>query len=149
MKNSPVIYVVDDDGVTRLMLARFLEKCGYEVLKLTNGAEALAAIDRKLPDVVLMDANMPVLNGFDACSELKKRPDTSHIPVLMITGLNDDESVDRAYSVGAVDFITKPVHWAILRNRVGYLLKDLEAERKLYLASSVFDNTNDGIIVTD
>ncbi|MBF0184979.1 MAG: EAL domain-containing protein [Magnetococcales bacterium] len=149
MKHTPVIFVVDDDGVTRLMLGRFLEKCGYEVVKFTNGAEALAAIEKRLPDIVLMDANMPVLNGFDACSALKKRPDTSHIPVLMITGLNDDDSVDRAYTVGAVDFITKPVHWAILRNRVSYLLKDQEAERKLYLASSVFDNTNDGIVVTD
>jgi diguanylate cyclase (GGDEF)-like protein/PAS domain S-box-containing protein len=149
MKNNPVIFVVDDDFVTRLMLGRFLERCGYQVVQFNNGAEALLAIEQQLPDIVLMDANMPVLNGFDACSELKKRPDTSHIPVLMITGLNDDESVDRAYAVGAVDFITKPVHWAILRNRVGYLLKDLEAERKLYLASSVFDNTNDGIVVTD
>ncbi|MBF0097236.1 MAG: EAL domain-containing protein [Magnetococcales bacterium] len=149
MKNNPVIFVVDDDFVTRLMLGRFLERCGYQVVQFNNGAEALLAIEQQLPDIVLMDANMPILNGFDACSELKKRSDTSHIPVLMITGLNDDESVDRAYAVGAVDFITKPVHWAILRNRVGYLLKDLEAERKLYLASSVFDNTNDGIVVTD
>ncbi|MBF0461357.1 MAG: EAL domain-containing protein [Magnetococcales bacterium] len=149
MKKQPVIFVVDDDVVTRLMLSRFLEKCGYVVVGLSNGAEAVAALEEGLPDIVLMDANMPVMNGFDACAAMKSHPGGKHVPVLMITGLNDDESVDRAYAVGAVDFITKPVHWAILRNRVGYLLKDLEAERKLYLASSVFDNTNEGIVVTD
>ncbi|MEO5350841.1 MAG: EAL domain-containing protein [Magnetococcus sp. YQC-3] len=148
MKQKPVIFVVDDDTVTRLMLSRFLERCGYAVVGLADGAEAVVACEKGLPDIVLMDANMPVMNGFDACAEMKRRPDARHVPVLMITGLNDDESVDRAYQVGAVDFITKPVHWAILRNRVGYLLRDLEAERKLYLASSVFDNTNEGIVVT-
>ncbi|MBF0399186.1 MAG: EAL domain-containing protein [Magnetococcales bacterium] len=149
MKKKPIIFVVDDDGVTRLMLSRFLEKCGYHVVGLANGADAVEAFDSGLPDIVLMDANMPIMNGFDACAAMKARPDAQHIPVLMITGLNDDESVDRAYTVGAADFITKPVHWAILRNRVRYLLKDLEAERKLYLASSVFDSTNEGIVVTD
>ncbi|MEO5363237.1 MAG: EAL domain-containing protein [Magnetococcus sp. DMHC-8] len=149
MNNKPVLFVVDDDAVTRLMLSRFLERCGYRVVGLTNGAEAVAAFDKQLPDIVLMDANMPVMNGFEACVALKSRPEARHVPVLMITGLNDDESVDRAYTAGAADFITKPVHWAILRNRVGYLLRELEAERKLYLASSVFDNTNEGIVVTD
>ncbi|MEO5340239.1 MAG: EAL domain-containing protein [Magnetococcus sp. MYC-9] len=149
MKKTPVLFVVDDDAVTRLMLSRFLEKCGYAVIGLANGAEAVAAFDTASPDIVLMDANMPVMNGFDACAELKQRPGARHVPVLMITGLNDDESVDRAYAVGATDFITKPVHWAILRNRVGYLLKDLEVERQLHLASRVFDNTSEGIVVTD
>ena len=149
MKKKPVLFVVDDDMVTRLMLTRFLEKCGYEAVGLANGAEAVTAFDRNMPDIVLMDANMPVMNGFEACAMLKSRPGSGHVPVLMITGLNDDESVDRAYAAGAADFITKPIHWAILRNRVRYLLKDLEAERQLYLASSVFDNTNEGIVVTD
>ena len=149
MKKLPTLFVVDDDAITRLMLCRFLEKIGYVAVGLANGAEAVAEFDKGLPDIVLMDANMPVMNGFDACAELKSRPAAKHVPVLMITALNDDESVDRAYAVGAVDFITKPVHWANLRNRVGYLLKNIEAERKLHLASSVFESTNEGIVVTD
>lgn len=150
MKKKPILFVVDDDVVTRLMLCRFLEKCDYTAVGLSHGAEAVAEFDKgPPPDIILMDANMPVMNGFDACAELKKRPAAQHIPVLMITGLNDEESVDRAYAVGATDFITKPVHWAILRNRVSYLLKDIEAERKLHLASSVFNSTHEGIVVTD
>ena len=149
MRKKPIIFVVDDDDITRLMLCRFLEKCDYVAVSLANGAEAVAECDKGLPDIVLMDASMPVMNGFDACAAIKNRSDSQHVPVLMITALNDDESVDRAYNVGAVDFITKPIHWAILRNRVRYLLNSVEVERKLHLASSVFNNTNEGIVVTD
>lgn len=148
-KAQPRFLVVDDDGITRLMLCRFLEKCGYIAVGVANGREAVVEVEKTLPDIVLMDATMPVMNGFDACAAIKKLPGAERIPVLMITGLHDDESVDRAYAVGAVDFITKPLHWAILRNRVEYLLKDLETERKLHLAASVFQNTNEGIVVTN
>ncbi|MBF0453937.1 MAG: EAL domain-containing protein [Magnetococcales bacterium] len=149
MINPPFFFVVDDDAVTRLMLCRFLEQLGYVTQGLVNGKEAVAALDESLPDLILMDAKMPVMDGFEALSIMKKRADTKNIPVLMITGLNDDESVDQAYAAGAADFITKPIHWAILRNRVRYLLKDVEAERQLYLASTVFNNTAEGIVVTD
>ena len=144
------VLVVDDDHVFREIVESLLAEVGITPQQASDGQAALEMIAAAaLPfDLILMDIEMPVMNGFDACAEMKKRPDARHVPVLMITGLNDDESVDRAYQVGAVDFITKPVHWAILRNRVGYLLRDLEAERKLYLASSVFDNTNEGIVVT-
>ncbi|MBF0357283.1 MAG: EAL domain-containing protein [Magnetococcales bacterium] len=149
MTKQPLFFVVDDDSVTRLMLCRFLEQLGYATLGLNNGKEALAALDNGLPDIVLMDAKMPVMNGFETLAVMKSRPDTKNIPVLMITGLNDDASVDDAYGAGAADFIPKPIHWAILRNRVRYLLKDIEAERKINLASIVFDNTSEGIVVTN
>ncbi|MEO5332784.1 MAG: EAL domain-containing protein [Magnetococcus sp. YQC-5] len=146
---KPFFFVVDDDPVTRLMLCRFLEKLGYVAMAFANGALATEAFDQGLPDVVLMDAKMPVMDGFEACHRMKARPDARQIPVLMITGLNDDESVDRAYEAGAADFITKPIHWAILRNRVHYLLNNIEAERKLTVAAQVFDNTSEGIAVTN
>ncbi|MBF0128169.1 MAG: diguanylate cyclase, partial [Magnetococcales bacterium] len=149
MVRKPIFFVVDDDPVTRIMLCRFLEKLGYVALGYANGALANEAFDQGLPDVVLMDAKMPVMDGFEACRRMKARPDARHIPVLMITGLNDDDSVDRAFESGAADFITKPIHWAILRNRVFYLLRNIEAERRLSLAARVFDNTSEGIAVTD
>ncbi|MBF0448949.1 MAG: EAL domain-containing protein [Magnetococcales bacterium] len=149
MSDIPLFFVVDDDAVTRLMLCRFLEQLGYATRGFTNGQEALSALRESQPDVVLMDAKMPVMNGFEAVSIMKQQSETKNIPVLMITGLNDDDSVDEAYAAGAVDFITKPIHWAILRNRVRYLLKDIDAERRLYLASTVYENTSEGIVVTD
>ncbi|MBF0620814.1 MAG: EAL domain-containing protein [Magnetococcales bacterium] len=149
MSRKPLFLVVDDEPVTRLMLCRFLERQGYETETAENGQQALNRFEAQQPDIILMDAKMPVLDGFEACSELKKRPDARHVPVLMITGLNDDESVDRAYEAGAADFITKPIHWAILRNRVQYLLRAIEADRQLHLSSQVFENTTEGIVITD
>ncbi|MBF0165592.1 MAG: EAL domain-containing protein [Magnetococcales bacterium] len=149
LPRKPLFFVVDDDPVTRIMLCRFLERLGYLAHGFGNGALATEAMEQGLPDVVLMDAKMPVMDGFEACRRLKERPDARHIPVLMITGLNDDDSVDRAFEAGAADFITKPIHWAILRNRVHYLLDTIEAGHKLSLAARVFDNTSEGIVVTD
>ncbi|MBF0625713.1 MAG: EAL domain-containing protein [Magnetococcales bacterium] len=149
MSNKPLFLVVDDDPVSRLMLCRSLEKSGYETIAEENGAKALAAFDRRRPDVVLLDAKMPVMDGFEACRAIKQCPGGDNVPVLMITGLNDEESVDKAYEAGAADFITKPIHWAILRNRVQYLIKVLEAERQLYLAAGVIESTDEGIVVTD
>ncbi|MEO5346332.1 MAG: EAL domain-containing protein [Magnetococcus sp. YQC-9] len=149
LATTPLFFVVDDDPVTRIMLSRFLEKQGYTVQALANGSQVFEALDSGIPDVVLMDAKMPVMDGFEACRRLKARADARHVPVLMITGLNDDDSVDRAFESGAADFITKPIHWAILRNRVHYLLENSRSSHQLSLAARVFDNTNEGIVVTD
>ncbi len=149
LTKKALFFVVDDDAVTRLMLCRFLERIGYVTMSMSDGAEAVEAFSEHPPDIVLLDAKMPNMNGFDACEKMKGLPGGERVPVLMITGLNDDESVDRAYKVGAADFITKPIHWAILRNRVRYLLQNIEFERRLFLASSVYENTNEGIVVTD
>ncbi|NGZ06401.1 MAG: EAL domain-containing protein [Magnetococcales bacterium] len=149
LARKALFFVVDDDPVTRLMLCRFLERNGHVTRGFANGALVLDALEREKPDMVLMDAKMPVMDGFEACRQLKTRVDAQHVPVLMITGLNDDESVDRAFEIGATDFITKPIHWAILRNRVHYLLANIEAGHRLSLAARVFDNTGEGIAVTD
>lgn len=149
MNKKPLFFVVDDDAVTRLTLGRFLENQGYDAIRLDGGLAALAELDHHLPDIILLDARMPDMDGFETMEAIKEKKGAQRIPILMITGLNDDESVDRAYDMGAVDFITKPVNWAILRNRVTYLLREIDHERRLYLAASVFDNTTEGIVVTD
>ncbi|MBF0139349.1 MAG: EAL domain-containing protein [Magnetococcales bacterium] len=149
MNRKPLFYVVDDDAVIRLTLSRFLERQGYEVLCLETGEAALKTLAVNLPDIILLDARMPGLDGFATLAQIKRNKAAERIPVLMITGLHDDDSVDRAYEHGAVDFITKPIHWAILRNRVTHLLREIDHERRLYLAASVFNNTTEGIAVTD
>ncbi|MBF0422734.1 MAG: EAL domain-containing protein [Magnetococcales bacterium] len=149
MNRKPLFFVVDDDAVVRLTLGRFLEKQGFAAVGLENGVRVLEELDRCLPDIILLDARMPGMDGFATLTAIKSKQEAQRIPVLMITGLHDDESVDRAYAHGAVDFITKPVNWAILRNRVTHLLREIDHERRLYLAASVFDNTTEGIAVTD
>jgi len=74
------------------------------------------------PDIILLDAMMPVMDGFTCCAKLKALPGGSH-PVLIITGLEDEASVDWAFEVGAIDYVTKPIHWPVLRQRVRRLLR--------------------------
>jgi diguanylate cyclase (GGDEF)-like protein/PAS domain S-box-containing protein len=147
------LLVVDDDMVIRSMLQRLLSEQGYSVIEAANGAEALSAFEHHAPDMVLMDAAMPVLDGFVACEEMKKSPRGKNTPVLMITALHDEESVDQAFSAGAVEYITKPIHWAVLRHRVDTLLKAQRAERALMASEArfrgVFEQAAMGIALVD
>ncbi|MBF0311269.1 MAG: EAL domain-containing protein [Magnetococcales bacterium] len=149
MAPETLCLVVDDDPVTRLLLERFLTRCNHRVISGENGQQALDHFAAHHPDIVLLDAKMPVLDGIEACRRIKSQADARHVPVLIITGLDDEHSVDRAFEAGASDYVTKPIHWAILRNRVRYLLEVARAERDRHLAASVFDNTTEGIVVTD
>ena len=127
----PLILVADDDPAIRLILRHTMEQDGYQVVEATNGVEALQITIRQSPDLILMDAVMPEMDGFRATEELKGMPDYVDIPVLVITALDDDRSVSRAFEVGACDYITKPVNWSVLRQRVRRLLYTAEAERKI------------------
>lgn len=120
--DSPLVLVVDDDRSLRALLCFAMEEEGYRVVEANNGENCLAEFMRLQPDLVLLDAVMPVMDGFTCCSQLRTLPIAEHTPVLMITVLDDRESVDRAFSVGATDYVTKPIHWPVLRQRVTRLL---------------------------
>ncbi len=117
-----LILIVDDDLFMRKILVRYLERENYQVIEAANGMEALKIYQESQPDMILLDAMMPILDGFECCSRLQQLPNGDHTPVLIITALEDRESVDRAYEVGASDYVTKPIHWAVLRQRVRRLL---------------------------
>ena len=131
-RESPLILLADDDQSTRILLRLILKKDGYQVIEVENGQECLAAWQKHQPDMILLDAMMPVMDGFDCCQQLNQiEADELKIPVLMITGLNDKESVDRAFAVGATDYITKPIHPPVLRQRLARILKAAKAEAAL------------------
>lgn len=128
--NQPLVLVVDDDLVIQMQLRQAMQKEGYKVIVANDGQEALDIYTQNNPDIVLLDAIMPVMDGFTCCAELQalaraKFTDDFQqtIPILMITGLDDPNSVDKAFNVGASDYITKPIHWAVLRQRVRRLLQ--------------------------
>lgn len=121
--DSPLVLVVDDDRSLRALLCFAMEEEGYQVVEANNGENCLAEFMRLQPDLVLLDAVMPVMDGFTCCSQLRTLPIAEHTPVLMITVLDDRESVDRAFTVGATDYVTKPIHWPVLRQRVTRLLE--------------------------
>ena len=136
---NPVIIITDDRRATRHMIRNILAPDGYCLLEAENGREALDLYSSSQPDLVLLDIMMPVMDGLEACARLKKMPGGNHVPVLMFTGYDEGNEVERAFEAGASDFINKPVNGEELRHRVNRLLylRQLEmqrqaAEAKLY-----------------
>ena len=117
-----LILVVDDDVLTRIHLRELLEYAGYQVVEASDGEQALVIYNQVKPDLVLLDALMPVMDGLTCCEHLQKLPGGANIPILIITAMYDDKSVDKAFAVGATDYITKPIQWSVLRQRVRRLL---------------------------
>ncbi len=130
--NSPLrILVVDDDAGGRRLTRATLAKAGFAVAEAGNGQIAIDMMKQTMPDMVLMDVSMPVMDGFTACVELRALPGGADVPVVMMTGLDDTQSIDRAFEVGATDFITKPINWSVLPHRVRYMLRASAAIRNL------------------
>lgn len=103
-----IVLVVDDSPGTLGMLTDALEEAGYTVLVATDGAAAVGVVERVTPDIVLMDALMPGMDGFETCRRIKQRQDLANVPVIFMTGLKDTESVVKGLGAGGVDYVTKP-----------------------------------------
>lgn len=131
-ENQWRILVVDDDRGMRFALRSALEADGYRIDEASNGAQALSLCERRMPDLILMDAVMPVTDGFTACMRILNLPGSGHVPVLIITALDDERYIERAFAAGATDYIPKPVHFAVLRQRVGRLLHASRAEKRVH-----------------
>ncbi len=117
------ILVVDDNEANRNLARGALEDEGYKVVLANGGAEGVAAFSRERPDCVLLDVRMPGVDGFAACSEIRKLPGGSETPVLFLTALRDVDTFDQAIRAGADDFLTKPVRPGELVVRVDTALK--------------------------
>jgi class 3 adenylate cyclase len=128
------VLVVDDDALNRRLLTATLAREGIRTTTAKDGEEALSAIKEDPPDVVLLDIEMPGVDGFEVLERIKADESVRHLPVIMISGLDDTQSVVRCLEIGADDFLPKPFDAAILRARVNAgldrkALHDLEAER--------------------
>ena len=129
--HQPLVLVVDDDLTINLLVSTALEQAGFRVEQAENGRQAVERFERVHPEVVVMDVMMPEMDGFAACAELRRQPSGARVPILMMTGLDDHESIDLAFEAGATDFITKPINWALLSQRVRYALRTARTEREL------------------
>ncbi|MBD1909741.1 PleD family two-component system response regulator [Leptolyngbya sp. FACHB-16] len=139
-KSTPMVLLIDDEPFMRMQVRRFLEKEGYQIVEATNGQEGIDACKRLHPDLILLDAMMPIMDGFECCNQLQALPASDHTPVLMITGLEDQFSVDKAFAVGAIDYITKPFHWAVLRQRVHRLIQQSQLLQQLEESNRVWQH---------
>ena len=131
-EERPIVVLADDDPSIRLMVRHVLESEDFDIVEASDGLEAIKAVEKHHPALILLDAVMPGIDGFTTCQQIKEKGFTD-IPVMMITGLDDDASVERAYEVGAIDFITKPIKWAVLKHRVKSVVAKVIAERKVQL----------------
>jgi diguanylate cyclase (GGDEF)-like protein len=113
--------VVDDDASLRVSMEAALLKAGFEVVEAASGHDAISMFQEKRPDLILLDVIMPEMDGFETCSTIRKLPGGKYVQILMVTGLDDTESTERAFEVGANDFISKPLNWLMLGHRARYM----------------------------
>jgi diguanylate cyclase (GGDEF)-like protein len=127
---TPTILVVDDESTIREVLAVLLTTLG-KVELVESGEEALQKLESSLPDLILLDVNMPGMDGYDVCRRLKGNPVTASIPVIFLTALDTNESEEQGLEMGATDFIRKPFSPRIVLARVSNVLKLQAANRQL------------------
>jgi signal transduction histidine kinase len=137
------LLIVDDDDIVRSLMRASLEQDGFSVTEAADGEAAFQICKVAAPDLVIADVVMPRMDGFQLCRELRQRPATAHLPILMATGLDDAPSIERAYECGATDFISKPISWLILSHRIRYMLRaarafaELRANQEVLIAAKI------------
>ena len=121
---NDLVLLVDDDPVARLLTASALAERQWRVIEADGGGHALELFAENLPDVVVLDALMPDIDGFETCERLRRLAGGEHVPVLMLTGLDDESSIARAYEAGATDFFVKSTsQWTLLSERLRYMIR--------------------------
>ncbi len=124
IQKNPVVLVVDDSSLIRALLKKVLATIDIEVVEAVDGSEAIALIQEKRPDAVLLDVNMPIRNGFEVCEDLRSMAAYKNLPIMMVTVREDTQSIAKAFYHGATDFITKPINSDLLTYRIRYLLRN-------------------------
>lgn len=122
-RQTNIVLVADDDPIQRLLLQRVVEKLGFKVELANNGIDAVESFKHCEPDLVLLDIKMPLMDGLQASEQIRKDKNGRHVPIVLITGSDDHQSISQAFDLGVTDFITKPVIWPILSHRLRYLMK--------------------------
>ena len=130
-----VIMVVDDDANALLLMGAALRKAGFEVRSADGGAQALQQFRADPCDLVMLDVDMPDIDGYQVCAALRAEAGPL-LPIVMVTGMDDVASVEAAYQHGATDFVAKPVNWAMIGHRVRYLLRGQQALLDLQAAEA-------------
>ncbi|HXY06165.1 MAG TPA: EAL domain-containing protein [Burkholderiaceae bacterium] len=131
------VLLVDGDPVWRMLAVAALRERGWRVLETGQAEEAVAIFARERPQVVVLDAALAVPDGFGTCQRLRQTPHGEHVPIVMLTGLDDEHSIARAYEAGANDFFVKTVgQWTLLSERLRYLLRAAHARRELLISQA-------------
>src|SRR5580693_7055878 len=127
----PIAIVADDEDLGRLLLSEAVAQFGLEVSAHANGAAALEAALSADLGIVLLDVDMPGMDGYAVCRRLRAEPRFATVPIVMVTGHEDSAAITRAFDAGATDFISKPVNWALLPRRLAYILRNAAASERI------------------
>ena len=141
-----IVLVVDDAPQSLAALCQELEASGYTVLVATDGLAAMARLDLVTPDVILMDAMMPGMDGFETCRRVKAHPEWSHIPVVFMTGLSEISQIVKGFDAGGVDYVVKPVRAPEVLARLSTHMRNARAVR---LARGAIDVGGHGVLMVD
>ncbi|MEQ9397264.1 two-component system response regulator [Haliea sp.] len=125
------ILVSDDDQIVRMLTRQCLEAEGMVVIEASNGHEALDMFVRERPDLVFLDVEMPGMSGLEVCRRIREMPQGETIPIMIVTGSDDRESIDQGFEAGATQYKTKPVNWSLLGRDVHYMLRASQAFNSL------------------
>lgn len=129
--SSGFAIIADDESTGRVLLEESVAQAGLEALCYDNGSDALAAALRNHVAIVLLDVDMPGLNGYEVCRRLRIDPRFATTPIVMVTGHEDSDAITLAFEAGATDFVSKPVNWALLPRRLEYILRNAAGARAL------------------
>ena len=131
LSTRPIAIIADDEELGRLLLAESAAATGLEVRAFDNGPAALEASLAQDVAVVLLDVDMPGMDGYSVCRRLRAEPRLATVPIVMVTGHEDAVAINLAFEAGATDFISKPVNWALLPRRIEYILRNAASARAL------------------
>ena len=157
------ILLIDDDPGFRIITSTTLRASGFIVDEVISGSDGIKQVKKRLPDIILLDAIMPELDGFETCRLLKQDPTLMDIPIIMVTGMDDVDSIHKAFDAGATDFIAKPINYPILIQRINFGLRTGQVtgelrSSKLQLSASqriarlgywTWDTQRDQFIISD
>ena len=152
MNDKSTILIVDDQKVMRETIGMLLAKEDYDLIYASDGPEALRKAGQIIPDLILLDVMMPVMDGFEVCHRLRRHPVLAEVPIVMVTALNDRKSWMEGIEAGADDFVFKPFDTVELRTRVQNITR-LNRYRRLIVERTKFewvlDQANDGYLMLD
>lgn len=147
--NNITVLVVEDDAPLLELYRHQIEAAGFTFIGLSQAETLLRVFQESHPDIILIDIHLPGINGFHIIEKLYKLPDADSVKILFISSDEKEESISRAFSVGADDYIIKPVNWLILINRLQHMAVDIERQKRIAILANTFKNASEGIIITD
>ncbi len=148
MAGAGRILVVDDTAVPRMLVAEILRQAGYSVREATSGAEALGFVDAELPDLVLLDVQMPGMSGYDVCRRLKAMPRTREVPVVFISALDEINQKVQGFEAGGADYVTKPFEPAEVLARIGNQVHLSRLQRELRERNLELQHRNEQLVLS-